>query len=220
MSLRFDSCFTKVGLPAPDSWLGSYGVSLPLGHVVARDVKGKAVSYAGSFTWDLSAYTSHGQKCILYFDYWNYGSGRKVIDESEFTEGQITRMRELQFLMCKRLYPPYGDTLSPQGLKDKLFTLGSVARFAEQHGRSVRDILEQQEWLDAFIVALPDSRSYPFSGWLVFLDKLDPDTELGFRIARPLRLKELKMRAKRNMDSWKQHAPLPTRIYSQWITNL
>ncbi len=45
----------------------------------------------------------------------------------------------------------------------KLFTLGSVARFAEQHRRSVRDILEQREWLDAFIVALPDSRCYAFS---------------------------------------------------------
>ncbi len=220
MSLRFDACFTKVDVPAPDPWLGSYGVSLPLGHIVARDAKGKAVSYAGSFTWNLSAYTSHGQKCILYFDYWNHASGRKSIDESEFTEGQIARMRELQFLMCKRLYPSHGDPLSPDGLKEKLLTLGCVARFAEQHGRSVRDILEQREWLDALIVALPDSRCYAFSGWLVFLDKLDPDTELGFRIARPLRLKELKMRAKRNMDSWKQHAPLPTRIYSQWITNL
>ncbi|MND36985.1 hypothetical protein D3C80_276550 [compost metagenome] len=220
MSLAIDACFTKVDVPAPDPWLDSYGVSLPLGHVVARDAKGNAVSHAESLTWDFSAYTSHGQKCILYFNYRRNASGRKSIDASEFTEDHIARMRELQFLMCKRLFPSHGDTLSPQGLIDKLLTLRYVARFAEQHGRSVRDILEQREWLDAFIVALPDSECYAFSGWLGFLDKLDPDTELGFRVAKPLRLKELKIRAKRDMDRWKQRAPLPTRIYSQLIANL
>ncbi|HAS5616275.1 TPA: hypothetical protein I7E53_004032 [Vibrio cholerae] len=220
MKLSIEACFTKIDVPAPDPWLDSYGVSLPLGHVVARDAKGNAVSYAESSEWNLSSYTSHGQKCILYFDYWHYASGRKAIDESQFTEDHIARMRELQFLMCKRLFPSHGDTLSPEGLKDKLFTLRYVARFAEQHRCSVRDILEQREWLDAFIVALPDNRCYAFSGWLVFLDKLDPDSELGFRVAKPLRLKELKMRAKRHMDSWKQHAPLPTLIYSQLIANL
>ncbi len=220
MSLHFNACVTKVDVPAPDPWLGSYGVSLPLGHVVARDAKGNAVSYAESFTWDFSAYTSHGQKCILYFDYWRNMSGRRAIDESKFTEDHIARMRELQFLMCKLLFPSHGDTLSPGRLKMKLLTLCYVARFAEQHRRSVRDILAIQEWLDAFIASLPDSRCHAFSGWLVCLDKLDPDTELGFRIARPLRLKDLKMRARRYMNSCKQYAPMPTHIYSQWITNL
>lgn len=220
MSLKFDACLTKVDVPAPDPWLDSYSVSLPLGHVVARDAKGNAVSYADSFTWGFNAYTSHGQKCILYFDYWQNASGRKVIDKSKFTEDRIARMRELQFLMCKRLFSSHGDTLSPVAFQFKLFTLCSVARFAEQHGRSVRDILEQRDWLDAFIVALPDNRCYAFSAWLVFLDKLDPDTELGFRVAKPLNLKELKLRALRYLDSGKQHAPLPTRIYSQLIANL
>lgn len=220
MTLFFDACFTKVDVPGPDPWLDSYGVSLPWGHIVARDAKGNAVSHAEDFTWDFSAYTSYGQKCILYFNYGHKRSSRKAIDVSKFTEDHIARMRELQFLMCKRLFPSHGDTLSPLGLKDKLFTLCYVARFAEQHGRSVRDILEQREWLDAFIVTLHDSKCCAFSGWLVFLDKLDPDTELGFRVAKPLRLKELKLRTKRYTDSMKQHAPLPTRIYSQLIANL
>lgn len=219
MSLRFDSCVSKDGVPAPDPWLESYGVSLPLDLVVARDAKGEPVSRAGDYQWDESAYTSHGQKCILYFDYWTT-SPRQVIDESQFTDARIARMRELQFLMCKQKYPLHGDTLSPSRLVAKLNALRPVARFAEQHGRSVRDILEHREWLDAFIGTMRDSECERFNGWLNFLHKLDPENELGFKMATPLRLNELKERCRQFRDNYKQHAPLPTRIYSQWITNL
>ena len=85
MSLNIGACFTKVGVPAPAPWLDSYGVSLPLGHVVARDAKGNAVSRADDLRWDFSAYTSHGQKCTLYFDYWcNMPGPRARADASVF----------------------------------------------------------------------------------------------------------------------------------------
>lgn len=206
-------------MPAPDPWLEIYGISLPLNLVVARNARGEPVSRAGDYQWDESAYTSHGQKCILYFDYWTT-SPRQVIDESQINDARIARMRELQFLMCKQKYPLHGDTLSPNGLVAKLNALRSVARFAEQHRRSVRDIFEHRELLDAFIGTVRDSECDRFYGWLNFLRKLDSETELGFQVATPLRLNELKKRAKHSRDNSKQHAPLPTRIYSQWITNL
>lgn len=219
MSLMFDACVTKVGVRAPDPWLESYGVSLQLDHIVAYDTKGEPASRAGDFEWNLSAYTSHGYKCVLYFDPWKSIFSRTT-DKSQFTDARIARLRETQFLMCKRMYPSYGSTVSPVTLNEALSTLKLIARFAEQYERSVRDVFEQREWMDAFIVTLPDSKCAWFKSWLAFLNKLDPATELGFKVARPLRLNELREREKRFRDNYKQHAPLPTRIYSHWITNL
>lgn len=219
MSVRFAACLTQDGTRGPDPWLESYGVSLPLGHIVAYDTKGEPASYVGDFQWDLTAYTSHREKHVLYFDYWTT-TARREIDQSQVTKARVERMHELQFLMCKRLFPSDGSTLSPRGLLKVLITLRRVARFAEQHNRSVRDIFEQREWLDAFVAKLPDFECDAFSGVLSFLNKLDPAAELGFHVATPLRIKELKERAKRHRDNFKQHAPLPTRIYSQWIANL
>lgn len=219
MSVLFDACLTKDGVRPPDPWLETYGVSLPLGHIIAYDEKGKPASRAGDFEWHLTSYTSHHRRCILYFDYWA-ARGRKIRDESQLTDTRIARIREMQFLMCKRMYPANGGTLSAAGLMDAMKTLRLIARFAEQHDRSVRDILEQRPWLDAFIAKLPNSECERFNGWVNFLEKLEPATELGFQIATPLGLKGLKDRTRRHRSNYKQHAPLPTRIYSQWITNL
>lgn len=219
MSASFDACLAKAGVPPPDPWLETYGVSLPLEHVVACDANGTPASRVGDFKWDLTAYTSHGQKCVLHFDYWA-GSSRTAIDASQCTDARIWRMRELQFLMCKQLYPLDGSTSSPRSLMRKLLTLRGVAVFAERHDLWVRDIFEQREWLDAFIAKTPDFQCSQFMIWLSFLNKLDPVTELGFRVAKPLRIKELVDRARQYRANCKQHAPVPTRIYSQLIANL
>lgn len=219
MSVMLGACFEKNGVHAPDPWLDSYGISLPLDHVVSRDTNGEPVSRLGDFEWDLTAYTAHGEECILHFDYWA-GSSRNEINKSQCTDSRIGRMRELQFLMCKKLYPSDGSTCSPRSLMRNLLAIRRVALFAEQHNRSLQEIFEQPEWLDAFISKIPDFQCDYFMGWLNFLNKLNPITELGFRIAKPLRLTELRNRGKRYQEKMKQHAALPTRIYSLLITNL
>ncbi|QWT47065.1 hypothetical protein [Azospira inquinata] len=219
MSVMLGACFEKKGVCAPDPWLDSYGISLPLDHVVTRDKNGGPISRLGDFKWDLTAYTAHGEKCILHFDYWA-GSSRKEINKSQCTDSRIGRMRELQFLMCKRLYPADGSTSSPRSLMRNLLVIRKVALFAEQHDRSLQEIFEQPEWLDACISKMPDFQCNHFMAWLNFLNKLNPITELGFQVAKPLRIRDLSNRGRRYREKMKQHAALPTRIYSLLITNL
>lgn len=220
MSLLLNACFEKSGVCAPDPLPVSNGMSLSLNHVVAYDAQGRPVSRAGDFKWDLSAYTSYGRKCIVYFDYWNNVGGPKSFDILECTDARVARIRELQHLMCCRMYPMDGNVLDARGVVTAFFILRRVARFAEQHNLSVRHIFEKSVWLDAFIAEIPDSECDRFKIWLNFLDRLDSDSMLGFHVAKSSRRSQLKERASRYRDSYKQHAPLPTRIYSGLISSL
>lgn len=220
MSVKFNAWLALPdGAFPPDPWLESYGISLPLNHVIARDEFGKAASRVGDLRWNYTAYDSRKKQTFLYFDYWTT-LGRRKIDETAVTPVRLSRIRELQFLMCKRIYHSDGSDLGLSALRLTLFTLWRIARFAEEHERSVRDVLERQDLLDACISAVPDSECDGFTNCLNFLCKLDAASDLGFQIATPLRLMELKVRGKRYRDDSKQFAPLPTRIYSQLITRL
>lgn len=213
----------KVQLPAgavsPDPWLDAYGITLPLDHVISRDNGGKPLSYVGDFVWNWTPYNARGRKMLLYFDYLG-NPGRKTIDEAGITPEREARIRELQYLMARLIYSGEGKSVGCRRLAWQLATLSMLARFAESHACSVREVLERQDRLDAFIVTIPDYRCSSVVTWLNFLGTLDPMSELGFEIAKPRRWKELEDRKKKAVDGQKQYAPLPTRIYSAVINAL
>jgi hypothetical protein len=210
------------GAVAPDAWQEDYRISLPLGHVISRDKRGHPASYVDDFAWDLTAYHPRGTRSILHFFYWVQGSRIKWISvrPSDITPEREARIRELQFLMTRQMY--FGDGLlnAPDTLYIKLNQLYRLARFAEQHACSVRSVLEQQALLDAFSATVPAYESAKWMGWLKVLGQLDSGTELGFDLAPMKKWKELSDRAKESRSSKRQHAFLPTGIYSAVINNL
>lgn len=223
MNRQFDA---QVELPsgavAPDAWDETYGLSLPLDHVISRDKEGNPASCAGDFVWWWTAYHPRGKRAPLYFYYWATRLDRpESIGAMDITPEREARIRELQFLMTRVIYFNEGKVLGYGSLaNDKLPALHLIARFAESRACAVRDVLEQQESLDALIGTLPDYLCAKFMSLLTFLGNRDPITELGFRLATPKRWQDLYDRAKDHRDNSRQHAPLPTRIYSALINNL
>lgn len=206
------------GAIAPKAWDFSHGPRLNLDAVVSTGEYGEPLSYVGDFVWNWKFYTPRKTSSPLPFTYWKETT-RQIIHEEEITEQRLTLIRELQYLMVLRVY--CSDTMQGYGsLRCHLSNLWFFARFAEAKRCAVRDVLEQRNLLEAFIVGVPASQAAYVMRWLTFLGSLDPVLELGFEVARPKNWKVLFTRAKQYREGRKQHAPLPTRIYLGLINAL
>lgn len=206
------------GASAPDPWNQGEGIALRLDAVIARNELGHPISCVGDFVWDWTYYTPRKRKSPLIFFFWKSGGNQKV-HEVEITKQRVALMRELQYLMVLRIY--YAERLIGFGaLRQDLFCLRGFARFAFDKRCSVRDVLEQSSLLDQFIETVPPSISGRVLTWLKFLSTRDPVTELGFEVAKPKKIGELRRREKQYRDNNLQTAPLPTRIYLGLINAL
>lgn len=207
------------GALAPDPWDETSGAALPLDHIICRDVDGTP-HHVREFVWPWTAYHPRKKPSVLHFHYWKTDN-KSAVAPSEITAAREARMRELQFFMVLVVYfSANGKENGFGSLENKLKALYRIARFAESRDCTVRDVFEQQPLLDAFIAGLSSGSTTLWVTWIIFLGRLDPELQLGFPLAQPKRLQELKQRAQELRDNSKQHSPLPTRIYAALINNL
>lgn len=205
------------GAHPPDHWNHSDGVALRLDAVISKDDSGNPLSYVGDFAWDWTFYTPRKVPSRLNFYYWRVI--KRTIAAEEITAARLALMRELQYLMVLRIFHSR-RLLGFKSLVQDLFGIGKIARFAEEKGCSLRDVLEHTDLLDAYIADVPSSQCKDVLRWLTFLRTLDPVSELGFEVAEAKKLGELKRREKQYRDNQLQTAPLPTRIYLDLINAL
>lgn len=205
------------GAQGPDPWDHDWGICLPLDHIICRDVDSTPHT-VGEFVWPWTAYTAHQKKFYLHFFYWKQTAGEVAKCVLAISPEREARIRELQFLMTRLIY--YGKDSAEATLDVKLRTLHHVARFAESRSCAVRDVLTQTALMDACGASLPGAYVHRWMGWLTFLDKIEAETQLGFRLATPRHWKNLVRRVKEWHDKHRQHSPLPTRIYAALINNL
>lgn len=213
----------RIALPAgaigPDLWDDDCGSTLPLDHIICRDEKG-IPHQVREFVWPWTAYHPHKKQSILHFLYWKRSREMVKVNPAEITSAREARIREIQFFMVRQIYSDVGYENGFGSLKEKLKSLYLVARFAESKECTVREVLERQALLDVFITTIPGAFARSWVSWFIFLASFDPKHELGFSIAKPRRLAELRQRARDWSKGNQQHAPLPTRIYAGLINNL
>lgn len=215
--MKIDARLDLCGRQQPDPWDESWGIQLPLDHIICRDIDGTPHSVR-EFIWPWTAYTKDHRKLALHFYYWNRQLGPTLREMLEVSTEREARIHELQYLMTRQIY--YGTENAPSTLQEKLRMLHYLARFAEARSCTVQNVLMQSPLLDAFGASLPDFMARGWRAWINLLRSLDPATQLGFSLAEPRRWKDLEHRAKNERDNWRQHAPLPIRIYAELINNL
>lgn len=201
----------------PDPWDDSWGVQMPLNHIICRDLNGTPYSIR-DFIWPWTAYTKDNGRFLLHFYYWNQKLGPNQLDRLEVSPEREARIREIQFLMTRQLY--YGNENSPRTLESKLYTLHHVARFAEARSCTVRDVLTDATLLDACNASIPNFLTTNWIAWINLLRNLNPATQLGFTLAKPNEWRSLLIRVREWRKSQRQFAPLPTKIYGELINNL
>lgn len=207
------------GTAGPDPWDDDFAATLPLDHVICYDENG-APHRVRELVWPWTGYHPHKKRSLLHFRYWKTTEDRAATKPSGITPAREARIREIQHLMVLVIYFNTGFTENGFGsLNRKLRCLHLLARFAESKGCTVRNVLEQP-LIDIFIGTLSNLNAISWLTWLIFLGKLDSTRQLGFLLARPKHLQELRQRAQDTRDNSKQYAPLPTRIYAELINNL
>ncbi|MCW5595606.1 MAG: hypothetical protein KIT07_01090 [Anaerolineales bacterium] len=215
--MRIDARLEPHGTIGPDPWEDSWGIQLPLDHIICRDVDGTPHSIQ-EFIWPWTAYTKDHKRLALHFYYWKQKRGPLILDSLEVNPEREARIRELQFLMTRQIY--YANENAPQTLVLKISVLYTLARFAEARSCTIRDVLTETSLLDACGANMPDHQIPDWMYWIKFLRQLDPTTQLGFSIATQKRWKDLERRKNFILSNQRQHAPLPTRIYGGLINNL
>ncbi len=205
------------GAQGPDPWDDAWGIQLPLGHIICRDIDGTPHTVE-EFSWPWSAYTKDHKKLALNFYYWNQNVGPIVVDKLRVSREREGRIRELQFLMTRQIY--FGNENSPQTLRAKQYVLHSLARFAESQSCMIRDVLIETSLLDVFGASIPDYQVQYWMAWVNFFRQLDPATQLGITVATPKGWKDLERRKMDRRNISRQHSSLPTRIYGGLINNL
>ena len=201
----------------PDPWDEDWGVRLPLDHIICRDVDGTP-HLVSEFVWPWTAYTAGQKRCLLHFFYWKQNSNRVSSNIEDITPEREARMRELQFLMTRQIF--FGREKAPKTLYELLRYLHNVARFAEERSCTVKNVLSKSTLLDACGESLPDYALGVWIEWVSFLRDLNPETQLGFTLAKPKRWADVLRRDKEYRNNRRQVAPLPTRIYASLINNL
>ena len=203
---------------APDPWRDDYGNMLSLEHVISRDNDGNALSAVGDFFWDFTPYDTRGRRALIYFHYWtSVRPKRGHLEVSPFREARI---REMQYLMVRLLYREEGGSIGPATVRGLLKGLNHLARFAESKSCSIPFILGNRKLFDAFIVGIPEKITASMVVWIKLLLQLDFNAQLGYPLEKPRQWEKLQSRAKQYSDNFKQHAPVPSRIYASIINTL
>lgn len=200
-----------IGATSPDFYDSSLGIVPPDGFVVSRRRDGSVASIYGQLTWDLSAYHPEGKPKPFNFCYWITGvltPARKQISYE---------MRHLLFLL---IWVRSGAPLSLGTLLNYLTVIKMLAQYAEDVSCQIRDILIEEERLWSFIEARCSGWATQTLGSLLpSLASLGSDY-LGFDIVGDKQLQKIRALGQQYRTTLKQHAPIPTRIYSQIIAQL
>lgn len=200
-----------VGAIAPDIFDANIGQVPSDDFVVSRNRDGSVVSLYGDLSWNLSAYHPEGQPYILNFVYWNTGGFTLVRD-------QISR--EARYIFFLLMWMRDKSPLSIGTLRNYLTVIRVLSQYAEDLSLRIQDILKSEEHLWSFIAAQN-------SGWLIeTLGSLLPllarirSEQHGFEIVGDRQLEAIRKHSRSYRATLKQHAPMPTRIYSKIISNL
>ena len=179
--------------------------------VVSRTNEGITVSRYGDMVWDFTVYHPEGKPSRLLFTYWDQGilttDRAKLIDEIKFIFFILIWMRDKQ-------------PLSIRTLRNYLTVVREVAKFAEHRNITLKEVIGDTPLLIEFV------RSQN-SGWLVeTLSSLllllvgSSYKKFAIKTVEPETIRLLQKQNKQYRGALKQHAPIPTRIYSEILANL
>ena len=179
--------------------------------VVSRTHEDVIVSRYGDIVWDFTVYHPEGQPSNLLFAYWDQGGltpdREKLVDEIKHIFFILIWLRDKQ-------------PLSIGTLRNYLTVVREVAKFAEQQNITLKEVIGNTPLFLEFV------RSQN-SGWLVeTLSSLllllvgSSYQKFAIRTVEPETIRMLQKQNKQYRGSLKQHAPIPTRIYSEILANL
>jgi len=197
---------------APDTYDESQGLIPKDDFVVSRNRDGSVASYYGDCSWDLSPYDPEGRTRLLHFPYWR---------NATLTPTRDHLAREARWLIFLLMWKQDGYPLAYKSLSNYLHAISEMAKFGERRSYTIKEILTSETRLVEFLDSdISGSTIASISYLNSILFRLDSNKSGGFSGVSGEAFKELVQRAEEFRQTWKQHPPIPTRIYSTIISSL
>lgn len=205
----------KLEMPAgsvsPDLYDESIGSEPPDSFVVSRHRDGTVASRYRELAWNMSDYHSELKSHWLRFTFWG-------AEEATARRKQISH--DAQWIMFALIWLREGASLSVGTLQNYMVVMKSLALHSDSSNCRMREILGDTTQLTSFVDEnLSGSIAETLTAMLVALTKIGQE-RLGFNIVGDKLLMEFRARAQAYRSTLKQHAPIPTQIYSAIISRL
>lgn len=178
--------------------------------VVSRTREGVAVSRYGDLVWDFTVYDPEGKPSTLIFTFW---------DQGPLSPERAKLVEEIKQIFFILIWLRDKEPLSFGTLRNYLTVVREIAKFAEKRQITLKAVIGDTPILLEFI------RSQN-SGWLVetlssllLLLMNSSYQNLSIKTVEPNTIKLLQKHNKQYRLTLKQHAPIPTRIYSELLAN-
>lgn len=201
--------FSKASAPDPFNILNNE--LPPDDFVVSRTLDGEIVSLYGDIVWDFTVYHPDGKPSNLVFTYW---------DKGKLTPKREKLISEIKHIFFILIWLRDKNPLSIGTLRNYLTVAREIAKFAEHKNTNLKEVIANTELFLEFI------RSQN-SGWFVeTLSSLlllligSSYQKFAIKIVTKDTLRQLQKQNKQYRATLKQHAPIPTRIYSEILTKL
>ena len=213
MNIIFES---KLELPAgvsgPDAYDSANGLFPSMDFIVSRTREGLPASTMGDLNWDFNAYRySAVARGRFNFVYW----GKQQIDD-----GKLSRSLEMRFVMFALIWKREGNPLAVGTLNNYMSVLCALAQYADEMEGSLHDVMGESKSLIHFV-------GTRCSGWMAetlasLLSILAPigKAALGFNLVGEKCIQHIKSLNRGYRGGLKQHPPIPTRIFSQFLSGL
>jgi hypothetical protein len=190
----------------PDDYDPSLGIFPSANFVTARDNKGQVLSRYGDLNWNRTPYDPNNRRCNISFQFWRHG---------ELTEQRQLLLDEIRWLMFIVIYL-FPSPLTNGGIGHYICLFRSLARFAELHSMTVRNILTDPNLLTE---AASGSRIAICRNLLQNIDKLGPKLS-GYEINLIALTEDMKARVTQYRSGLKQTVPIPSLIYTKILSAL
>lgn len=204
----------KIPIPQQANWPDDWRFGVPGSEqnlVISRDESGAALSFVSDFLWTLTPYHPRKKTTRVSFIYWQSHPRSDCTVSAE----RLKNIRQMQHIMCHLMYSDSRYKIGITRLLAFSYVVRRIAIFAESNLVSVFEILANSEYLDKFIA---EYRNVDKEGLATFL-KILLRSKKEFLVATPTLLKALVKNAREYRDNQQQTTPLPTRVYSELITN-
>ncbi|BBB62324.1 hypothetical protein UNDKW_4051 [Undibacterium sp. KW1] len=179
--------------------------------VVSRNLDGSIASIYGDLIWDYTAYEPSTRPSVLNFIFWKTG---------KITNRRIQLTLETRYIIFSLIWLRSGNPLSNGTLRNYTIVVNELARYSEIKNITICNLLAEEKSLWDFV----NSQK---SGWLVetftsmikmLANTIEIDKRMKVVSGKILRL--LRQRGIQYRRTLNQHAPIPTRIYSEFIARL
>jgi hypothetical protein len=191
----------------PDEYMAGSGRPTD-NFIVTKAVSGAIASLYGDLRWDFSAYHPERKAHFLYFDAWNVDS---------HTELQQKLISDVKWVLFLLIYMKRGVPLAFGTLYNYLKVFKHLMRSCDEKRWQLPQALNSSVILDSIMAGHHDKSDY-IASVLDFLYELGVDV-VGFEVLGSETIKALRAESiNYRKESTKQHAPIPTRVYSEIIT--